>query len=55
MHLWFESIHPFEDCNGRLGSALAAMALAQDMHTQDPQATRYAVNVPGWEQPVFKG
>ena len=30
-HLWFESIHPFEDGNGRLGRAIAEMALAQDL------------------------
>ena len=30
-HLWFESIHPFEDGNGRLGRAVAEMALAQDL------------------------
>jgi Fic family protein len=28
-HLWFESIHPFEDGNGRLGRAIIDMALAQ--------------------------
>jgi Fic family protein len=28
-HLWFESIHPFEDGNGRIGRAIADMAMAQ--------------------------
>jgi Fic family protein len=32
-HLWFESIHPLADGNGRVGRAIIDMAIAQDMRS----------------------
>ena len=42
-HVWFELIHPFEDGNGRIGRAVADVALAQDL--QRPSLLSLSVSI----------
>ena len=43
-HLWFESIHPFEDGNGRIGRAIAEKALAQSLEAPTLTALAETIN-----------
>ncbi|CAD7341511.1 Fic family protein [Sphingomonadales bacterium 56] len=43
-HLWFETIHPFEDGNGRLGRAIAEKALAQSLEAPTLTALSATIN-----------
>ncbi len=43
-HLWFETIHPFEDGNGRIGRAIAEKALAQSLEAPTLTALAEAIH-----------
>src|SRR3546814_18515387 len=42
-HLWFETVHPFEAGNGRLGRAIAEKSLAQSLEA--PTLTAIAATI----------
>src|SRR3546814_1502291 len=43
-HLWFETVHPFEDGNGRLGRAIAEKTLAQSLEAPTLTALAATIN-----------
>lgn len=43
-HLWFETVHPFEDGNGRIGRAIAEKALAQSLEAPTLTALAATIN-----------
>ncbi|MFC4846574.1 Fic family protein [Hephaestia sp. GCM10023244] len=45
-HLWFGSVHPFEDGNGRIGRAIAEKALAQTIEAPTLRALAETINRP---------
>ena len=47
-HLWFVTIHPFEDGNGRIARAIADMALARSENSTQRLLTAKAL------LPIFK-
>ena len=51
-HLYFESIHPFEDGNGRIGRAIAEKALAQSIG--QPTLTALAATILGRRKSYYE-